>query len=146
MSVGVQDYGNFAGEFFGLVQQRGDPQARDHLVTEAFDAIAFAGKYVQPFHASLGFGPLVALSAQNHFVQQLTAQLLFGQGPLLSGADRRHGSDFRSGIYLDFHKRLVRSQNGLCQCVLKTERLRGHGQARGKPEHEQLEDRHQVVC
>src|SRR5262249_40608498 len=71
MSVGVQDYGNFAGEFFGLVQQRGDPQARDYLVTEAFDAIAFAGKYVQPFHASLGFGPLVALSAQNHFVQQL---------------------------------------------------------------------------
>ena len=136
MSVGVQDYGNLAGEFCGLIQQRGNPQARDHLVTEAFDAIAPAGKYVQPFHASLRFSPLAALSAQNHFIQQLLSQLLFRLRPLLCSADQRHGFHVGGGIYLNLHQWLVRSQNRLCQCILKAEGLRGDGQAREEREQE----------
>src|SRR5689334_1438944 len=40
VSVGIEDRGNFAAEVFRLVEQGGNPEAGNHLVTESFDAVA----------------------------------------------------------------------------------------------------------
>ena len=69
------------------------------------------------------------LTLENHFIQQLLSQLLFRLRPLLCSADQRHGFHVGGGIDLNLHQWLVRSQNRLCQRILKAECLGGHRQA-----------------
>lgn len=109
VAVDVQNDRDGAREVVRLVEEGGNPEARQGFVAQLANVITgTAGNRVEPFHPELGVAPGAGLTAEDDFFERVAAQFAGGLLPL---ALRPRGVEKREAaldVVLNISERLVR--------------------------------------